>query len=136
LSSLWKKITTVGSLNPLGRRDVESSSASYVSADYAATATVKPRTWLNLETAFGVQYYRKQTEAVLARGETFPVNDLETISSGALKTAQENFVETRRSDSTSRSRSRGATVCTSRRRSAATTTARSARTTRPRATRS
>ena len=93
LSSLWKKITTVGSLNPLGRRDVESSNASYVSADYAATATVKPRTWLNLETAFGVQYYRKQTEAVLARGETFPVNDLETISSGALKTAQENFVE-------------------------------------------
>ena len=93
LSSLWKKITTVGSLNPLGRRDVENSSASFVSADYSAIATVRPRTWLQLETAFGLQYYRKQTEAVLARGETFPVNDLETISSGALKTAQENFVE-------------------------------------------
>jgi TonB-linked SusC/RagA family outer membrane protein len=93
LSSLWKKITTVGSLNPLGRRDVENSSASFVSADYSATATVKPRSWLQLETAFGVQYYRKQTQAILARGETFPVNDLETISSGALKTAQENFVE-------------------------------------------
>jgi len=93
LSSLWKKITTVGSLNPLGRRDVENSSASYTSADYAATATVTPRAWLRLETAFGAQYYRKQTEAVLAHGETFPVNDLETISSGALKTAQENFVE-------------------------------------------
>ena len=93
LSSLWKKITTVGSLNPLGRRDVENSSASFVSADYSATATVKPRSWLQLETAFGLQYYRKQTQAILARGETFPVNDLETISSGAIKTAQENFVE-------------------------------------------
>jgi hypothetical protein len=93
LSSLWKKITTVGSLTPLGRRDVENSSASFVSADYSATATVKPRSWLQLETAFGLQYYRKQTQAILARGETFPVNDLETISSGALKTAQENFVE-------------------------------------------
>jgi len=93
LSSLWKKITTVGSLNPNGRRDVEHSSASFVSADYSAIATVKPREWLQLETAFGLQYYRKQTEAVFARGETFPVNDLETISSGALKTAQENFVE-------------------------------------------
>jgi len=93
LSSLWKKITTVGSLNPLGRRDVENSSASFVSADYSATATAKVRSSLQFETAFGLQYYRKQTEAVLAHGETFPVNDLETISSGALKTAQENFVE-------------------------------------------
>ena len=92
LSSLWKKITTVGSLNPLGRRDVENSSASFVSADYSATGTAKVGS-LQFETAFGLQYYRKATEAVLARGETFPVNDLETISSGALKTAQENFVE-------------------------------------------
>jgi TonB-linked SusC/RagA family outer membrane protein len=93
LSSLWKKISTVGSLNPLGRRDVENSSASFVSADYAATATYKPLPSLALETAFGAQYYRKQNEAILAHGETFPVNDLETISSGALKTAQENFIE-------------------------------------------
>jgi TonB-linked SusC/RagA family outer membrane protein len=93
LSSLWKKITTVGSLNPLGRRDVENSSASFVSADYSATATAKPLPSLQLATAFGLQYYRKQTEAILAHGETFPVSDLETISSGALKTAQENFIE-------------------------------------------
>jgi TonB-linked SusC/RagA family outer membrane protein len=93
LSSLWKKIATVGSLNPLGRRDVENTSTSFVSADYAATATVNPRPSLELQTAFGVQYYRKQNEAILAHGETFPVNDLETISSGALKTAQENFIE-------------------------------------------
>jgi TonB-linked SusC/RagA family outer membrane protein len=93
LSSLWKKITTVGSLNPNGRRDVENSSASYVSADYAATATVTPRAGYQFQTAVGGQYYRKQNEAILAHGETFPVSDLETISSGALKTAQETFVE-------------------------------------------
>jgi TonB-linked SusC/RagA family outer membrane protein len=93
LSSLWKKISTVGSLNPLGRRDVENTSTSFVSADYAATATVKPRAGLQLETAFGLQYYRKQNEAIFGHGETFPVNDLETISSGALKTSQENFIE-------------------------------------------
>ena len=42
LSSLWKKITTIGSLFPQGRRDVQQSQASYVSADYAATATWRP----------------------------------------------------------------------------------------------
>jgi hypothetical protein len=93
LSSLWKKISTVGSLNPLGRRDVENSSASYVSADYAAIGTVKVRSSMRFETSAGAQYYRKQNEAILAHGETFPVNDRETISSGALKTAQETFVE-------------------------------------------
>ena len=93
LSSLYKKISTVGSLNPNGRRDVENTSASYVSADYAATATVTPVRDFQLETAFGLQYYRKSTEAIFARGETFPVSDLETVSSGALRTAQENFVE-------------------------------------------
>ena len=93
LSSLWKKISTVGSLNPLGRRDVENSSASYVSADYAAIGTVKVRSSMQFETSAGLQYYRKQNEAILAHGETFPVSDLETISGGALKTAQETFVE-------------------------------------------
>jgi len=93
LSSLWKKISTVGSLNPNGRRDVENSSASYVSADYAAIGTVKVRSSMQFETSAGLQYYRKQNEAILAHGETFPVSDLETISGGALKTAQETFVE-------------------------------------------
>ena len=93
LTSLWKKLTTVGSLFPQGRRDVQQSQASYVSADYAASATIRPTSALKLETAFGVQYYRKQNQAVLARAETFPVSDLETITAGAIKTAQENFVE-------------------------------------------
>jgi TonB-linked SusC/RagA family outer membrane protein len=93
LSDLWKKISTVGSLYPAGRRDVETTQISYFSADYAATASVHPFQSLGLETSVGFQYYRKQVEAVYGHAETFPVSDLETISSGALKTAQENFLE-------------------------------------------
>ena len=93
LSSLWKKISTLGSLYPQGRRDVQQSDASYVSADYAGTLTWRPSASLKMETAFGAQYYRKQNQAILAHAETFPVKDLETVTAGALKTAQETFVE-------------------------------------------
>jgi len=93
LSDLWKKISTVGSLNPNGRRDISTTQTSYVSADYAATAKAQPVRSLGLETAAGFQYYRKQNEAVYASAQTFPVSDLETISSGALKTSQESFIE-------------------------------------------
>jgi hypothetical protein len=93
LSDLWKKISTVGSLNPNGRRDISTTQASYVSADYAATAKLQPFHALGLESAAGFQYYRKQTEAVYASAQIFPVSDLETISSGALKTSQESFIE-------------------------------------------
>jgi TonB-linked SusC/RagA family outer membrane protein len=93
LSGLWKKIATVGSLNPNGRREISTNGTSYVSADYAAAAKWQPRESTGLETAVGAQYYQKQTESVFARGDIFPVADLETISSGALKTSQEAFVE-------------------------------------------
>jgi TonB-linked SusC/RagA family outer membrane protein len=93
LSDLWKKISTVGSLNPNGRRDIATTQTSYVSADYAATAKAQPFRVLGLETAAGFQYYRKQNEAVYASAQTFPVSDLETISAGALKTSQESFIE-------------------------------------------
>src|SRR5438105_780030 len=93
LSDLWKKISTVGSLNPNGRRDIATTQTAYVSADYAATAKAQPFRVLGLETAAGFQYYRKQNEAVYASAQTFPVSDLETISAGALKTSQENFIE-------------------------------------------
>ena len=93
LTSLWKKINTVGSLFPQGRRDVQQSQASYLSADYAATGTWRPTGSLKFETAVGAQYYRKQNQAVLGRAETFPVKALETVTAGAVKTAQETFVE-------------------------------------------
>ena len=93
LSDLWRKISTVGSLNPNGRRDISTTQTSYVSLDYAATGKAQPFRVLGLETAAGFQYYRKQLEAVYASAQTFPVSDLETISSGALKTSQENFIE-------------------------------------------
>ncbi len=93
LSDLWKKISTVGSLNPLGRRDVETTNTSYLSADYAATARAQPFARLGFETAVGVQYYQKQFESSWAQGTQFPVGTLETVTSGALRTSQENFLE-------------------------------------------
>jgi TonB-linked SusC/RagA family outer membrane protein len=93
LSGLWKKISTVGSLNPNGRREVSTNATSYVSLDYAGAAKWNPLATLRLETAAGAQYYQKQNEATFGRGDIFPVSDLETITAGALKTSAENFVE-------------------------------------------
>jgi TonB-linked SusC/RagA family outer membrane protein len=93
LSSLWKKIATVGSLNPLGRRDLQTTNTAYLNADYAATARIQLRPTLGFETAAGFQYYQKKFESEYASGQQFAVSSLETISSGALKTSQENFLE-------------------------------------------
>jgi TonB-linked SusC/RagA family outer membrane protein len=93
LSGLWKKISTVGSLNPNGRREVSTNATSYVSVDYAGAAKWQPLTTIRLETAAGAQYYRKQNGAVFGRGDIFPVSDLETITAGANKTSAETFVE-------------------------------------------
>ncbi|HET9986417.1 MAG TPA: SusC/RagA family TonB-linked outer membrane protein [Longimicrobiales bacterium] len=93
LSELYKRTTAVGSGNPNGRKEVENTGTTYTSADYAATASLAPYRDLGLETAVGLQYYRRQRESVYARGDVFPVSELETIASGALKTANEDFVE-------------------------------------------
>jgi TonB-linked SusC/RagA family outer membrane protein len=93
LSDLWKKISTLGSLYPAGRRDIEVNATSYASADYAASATAKVSSALSFQTSVGFQYYRKAIESTYAHGETFPLGTLETISSAALRTSQENFLE-------------------------------------------
>jgi TonB-linked SusC/RagA family outer membrane protein len=93
LSALWKKISTVGSLNPLGRRDLQTTNTSYLSADYAATARAQVRPTLGFETAAGFQYYQKKFESEYASAQQFAVSSLETITSGAVKTSQENFLE-------------------------------------------
>jgi hypothetical protein len=93
LSGLWKKISTVGSLNPNGRRQISNNATSYVSVDYAGAAKWNPLATLRLETAAGAQYYRRQNEGTFGQGDIFPVSDLETITAGALKTSAENFVE-------------------------------------------
>jgi hypothetical protein len=93
LSSLWKKISTVGKS--------QSARPAATSRTHRVVRQRGLRSHRDREGSFehairdvaGAQYYRKQNEAILAHGETFPVNDLETISSGALKTAQETFVE-------------------------------------------
>jgi TonB-linked SusC/RagA family outer membrane protein len=93
LSDLWKKISTVGSLFPNGRRDLEGTNTSFANADYAASARAQPFATLGFETAVGFQYYQKRYESSYAHAETFPVGSLETISAGALRTSQESFLE-------------------------------------------
>ena len=93
LSDLWKKISTVGSLYPAGRRDVEGTNTSFANADYAASARWQPLHLLGFETATGFQYYQKKYSSSYAHGETFPVADLTTISAAALRTSQESYLE-------------------------------------------
>jgi TonB-dependent SusC/RagA subfamily outer membrane receptor len=77
----------------VGRKDVENRRASFMNADYSATATLNPHENLQFATSGGLQYYERSRDVVFARGETFPVSQLETISSGATRTATEDFVE-------------------------------------------
>jgi TonB-dependent starch-binding outer membrane protein SusC len=92
-SELYKRITGVGSNLPNGRKEVQSSRVAYVSADYGATATLGVVSDLKSATSAGVQFYRRTTEWFWARGDVFPVNQLETVSAGATRTAQEDFLQ-------------------------------------------
>ncbi len=94
-SELYKRLAPgeVGSNLPAGRKEVQSSRTAYTSADYGATATVGLTRDLKAATSAGVQFYRRATEWVWARGDIFPVNQLETVTAGATRTAQEDFLE-------------------------------------------
>jgi hypothetical protein len=77
----------------VGRKDVENRRASFMNADYAATLTLNATDDVEFATSGGFQYYERSRDEVFARGETFPVSQLETISSGSSRTATEDFVE-------------------------------------------
>jgi len=78
-----------------GRKEVLNLHNQYVTADYAATATVRPVTDLSLATSGGAQFYQRRTNLTYARGERFPTVALETISAGATKLAEESVEENR-----------------------------------------
>lgn len=92
-SELYKRIAGVGSNLPAGRKEVQNSRVTYMSADYSATGTHSITSDLKSSTSAGVQYYQKENEWFWARGDVFPVNQLETVTSGATRTAQEDFFE-------------------------------------------
>jgi hypothetical protein len=93
LSELLRRSELVGATSPTGSKTVASTRTAYVSADYAATASFNLKDKLGTETSAGVQYYRKQQDAILSQGTIFPVRALETVTAGSVKTGQENFFE-------------------------------------------
>ncbi|MGH7529226.1 MAG: SusC/RagA family TonB-linked outer membrane protein [Gemmatimonadales bacterium] len=65
---------------PLGAKSVRDRFIHYVTADYAATASLRPTPDWQLNTSAGVQYYRTRTEFVSASGEVFPAPGLTAVS--------------------------------------------------------
>jgi TonB-linked SusC/RagA family outer membrane protein len=92
LSSLARRSTRIGA-NQIGSRSVENYSENLFTLDYAAVATKSVTPSLTLQTAAGLQYYRKQTSQEQATGSNFPIRSLETVSAGALRSGTESFLE-------------------------------------------
>ncbi|MEX2375044.1 MAG: SusC/RagA family TonB-linked outer membrane protein [Dehalococcoidia bacterium] len=85
----------LGMSNSDGQRDVGSTRSTYMSVDYGGSGTWDATSALSLTTSVGAQFYRRVHEASLARGESFPLELLETVSSGGTRTAEEDFWENR-----------------------------------------
>ena len=82
-----------GQFTPWGRKTVINMGTSYFSMDYQANATLDLGDALGFTTSGGVQFYQRRESSTLSHGEYFPVNALETVSSGSTKQAQEDFLE-------------------------------------------
>ncbi len=92
-SELYRATGNIGQFTPWGRKTVINLHTSYFSLDYQANAEVSFFDGLATTTSAGLQYYQRQESSTLAHGETFPVEALETVSSGSDKQAQEDFLE-------------------------------------------
>jgi len=92
-SDLYRATGNIGNTQPQGRKRVANINTSYTSFDYRGSATFEPTTDLQFVTSGGFQYYRRQEEISTAEGSNFPLEALETISSGAVRFATGNFVE-------------------------------------------
>ena len=92
-TELYKATGNLGNFGNNGRKTVLQSRANFTTIDYNANARLQPLSMLSSITSVGVQYYEKRQQIVYGYGETFPVEALETISSGATKTADEEFLQ-------------------------------------------
>ena len=92
-SELYRATGNIGQFTPWGRKTVISQNTSYFSLDYQANGILDFGDNLSLTTSGGVQYYQRRESSTLAHGETFPVEALETVSSGSEKRAEEDFLE-------------------------------------------
>ena len=92
-SELYRATGNIGQFTPWGRKTIINLNTSYVSLDYQANGIFDFGDNLRLTTSGGMQYYQRQESSTLAHGETFPVEALETVSSGSEKRAGEDFLE-------------------------------------------
>lgn len=84
-----------GMSNNDGQRDVGHTRSTYSSIDYGASASFDATSDVTLTTSAGAQFYRRVHEASIATGEGFPLEILETVSSGAVRTGDEEYWENR-----------------------------------------
>ena len=77
-----------------GSRLFEKLSATFVTVDYAGTASTQISDNLTAETSVGTQYYSREIRAAEALGQEFAAPGLTTVSSTARRFAGESFVRT------------------------------------------
>ncbi len=93
-SVLWRANGSLtGSFFPLGLKAVANVRTTFVTLDYQATATLDATSDLSFSTTGGAQFYRRQQQLTAALGEFFPIDALETVSSGSQRTGEEEFFE-------------------------------------------
>ncbi|MGE0554457.1 MAG: SusC/RagA family TonB-linked outer membrane protein [Gemmatimonadales bacterium] len=77
----------------LGMKNSASNAVTYITADYAATATAKLGSRLSLATSVGGQIYRRQTQIISARGERFPAPRVSDLAATAITFGSDNFIK-------------------------------------------
>ena len=92
-SELYRATGNIGQFTPWGRKTIVNLNTSYVSLDYQANGIFDFGDNLRLTSSGGAQYYQRRESSTRAHGETFPVEALETVSSGSEKQAAEDFLE-------------------------------------------
>lgn len=92
-TELFRATGSVGNSNNEGSKEVGSSRGLYVTTDYAASAIWNATPDFTLTTSAGAQFYQRTLESASAEGERFALEALETVSSGAVRTASEDFQE-------------------------------------------
>jgi TonB-linked SusC/RagA family outer membrane protein len=76
-----------------GAKNSASNAVTYITADYAATATAKLNSELSLATSIGGQIYQRQTQVISASGEQFPAPLVTDLSATAITFGSDNFVK-------------------------------------------
>ncbi len=79
-------------IQALGNKTSASNAVTYITADYAATATARVSDRLTLATSVGGQIYRRQNQLIAATGEQFPAPRVTDLSATAITRSSDNFL--------------------------------------------